>query len=114
MKKWLKYVGVAALFISFIAMFYGSIGLIIAGFETGSPILCVAGLINEAQLFKTSGSCKAAMNRYLYERVELPMPDKWGATVKFVKHPEWFDEKFEIVPVEITRKVITDETLSSS
>lgn len=44
--------------------------------------------------FKTKGGCKNAMQGFLYERM--------ASQVGWMKHPEWFDQKFEIVPVTVT------------
>lgn len=53
--------------------------------------------LSEAQIFKLPSGCKHAVQSYLWEH-QIPKDGKW---VPSIKHPEWFDEKFEIVEVTI-------------
>lgn len=56
--------------------------------------------LEHALVFKTEAACKRSAHPWLYEKLAT---DKEWINPKF--HPEWFDKKFEIIPVEVTIKL---------
>ena len=64
---------------------------------------------SKAQIFKTVGGCKFSVDGDLYNKIRDGDYKSWDGNsypnYKYVKHREWFDQKFEVVPVKITRVI---------
>lgn len=58
--------------------------------------------LNAALIFKSKGACKRSANPFLYERNNNWKPG--CGEEMYTKHPEWFDQKFQIKIVEIVDK----------